>query len=169
MLCSAQNTTIYSRFLELCLNTISIRHVRLPWNSAHRIKMSLSLQIVVLLLLALPIACISWTVTHEEFFREPREFCQNQTSHSRSLLRRKFFYVLTCEYCFSHYVAIFFLLITRFRLLYPDWRGYVVALFSLVWIANQFMSIYSRLRLDIKHEHIEIKEKEHHVDKLKAA
>ena len=91
------------------------------------------------------------------------------TSHSRSLLRRKFFYVLTCEYCFSHYVAIFFLLITRFRLLYPDWRGYVVALFSLVWIANQFMSIYSRLRLDIKHEHIEIKEKEHHVDKLKAA
>ena len=111
----------------------------------------------------------TWTVTHEEFFREPREFCQNQTSHSRSLLRRKFFYVLTCEYCFSHYVAIFFLLITRFRLLYPDWRGYVVALFSLVWIANQFMSIYSRLRLDIKHEHIEIKEKEHHVDKLKAA
>jgi len=28
---------------------------------------------VYLLVLALPVACISWTVTHEEFFREPRE------------------------------------------------------------------------------------------------
>jgi hypothetical protein len=45
-------------------------------------------------------------------------------------------------------------------MLYADWRGYVIALFALVWIANQYMSIYNRLRLDIKHESLEIKAKE---------
>jgi len=48
----------------------------------------------------------------------------------------------------------------RFKLLYTDWRGYIVAFFALVWVANQYMSIYNRLRLDIKHEQVEIKEKE---------
>jgi hypothetical protein len=34
--------------------------------------------------------------------------------------------------------------------------------FALVWIANQYMSIYNRLRLNIKHEHpaIEAEQKE---------
>ena len=53
-----------------------------------------------------------------------------------------------------------FLLITRFKLLLPDWRGYLIALFALVWVANQYMSIYKRLRLDIKHEQAEIKAEE---------
>lgn len=42
-------------------------------------------------------------------------------------------------------------------MLYTDWRGYVIALFSLVWVANQYMSIYNHLRLDIKHEQVKIK------------
>ena len=37
--------------------------------------MELTQQVVTLLLLALPVACIAWTVTHEEIFREPREYC----------------------------------------------------------------------------------------------
>ena len=45
-----------------------------------------------------------------------------------------------------------------------DWRGYVVAFFALVWVANQYMSIYNRLRLDIKHEQVEIKADEQKVD-----
>ncbi len=61
------------------------------------------------------------------------------------------------------------LLVTRFRLLYMDWRGYVVAFFALVWVANQYMSIYNRLRLDIKHEQVEIKADEKKVDERKAA
>lgn len=65
--------------------------------------------------------------------------------------------MFTCEYCFSHYVTIFFLAITRYKLLYSDWRGYLIALFALVWIANQYISVYNRLRLDIKREGIEIK------------
>jgi hypothetical protein len=126
-------------------------------------------QIVWLLVLAIPIACIAWTSTHEEIFREPREYCHAQCKESHTLLRRKFFYVFTCEYCFSHYVAIFFIAITRYKLLYPDWRGYLVALFALVWIANQYMSVYNRLRLDIKHEGIEIQATQEKVAKKKAA
>jgi hypothetical protein len=45
-------------------------------------------------------------------------------------------------------------------LLFPDWRGYLLAFFSLVWIANQYMSIYNRLRLDIKTEKLESEIKE---------
>jgi hypothetical protein len=68
-------------------------------------------------------------------------------------------------------VATLFLVITRFKLLYPDWRGYLISLFALVWIANQYMSIYNHLRLDIKHEQVEIraKEKEDVVQQRKAA
>ena len=122
--------------------------------------MPLGMQFVWLLILALPVACVSWTVTHEEVFREPRDYCQKQSKTAKNFPRRKFFYLFTCEYCFSHYVAALFLFFTRFHLLYPGWRGYGIALFALVWIANQYMSIYNHLRLDIKHEQVEIREKE---------
>ncbi len=122
--------------------------------------MPVGLQIVWLLILSIPVACIAWTVTHEEVFREPRDYCQRQAKLDTAIWRRKFFYLFTCEYCFSHYVAALFLIITRFKLLYPGWRGSVIALFALVWMANQYMSIYNHLRLDIKHEQVEIHEKE---------
>ncbi|HLH08622.1 MAG TPA: hypothetical protein VKW78_15395 [Terriglobales bacterium] len=130
--------------------------------------MSIAMQIVWLFVLAIPIACIAWTVTHEELFREPRQYCQRQSQNAPTLVRRKFFYLFTCEYCFSHYVTIFFLIITRYKLLYPGWRGYLVALFALVWIANLHMSVFGRLRLDIRRERIEIKGVEHEVkDKIR--
>jgi hypothetical protein len=121
---------------------------------------ALRFQIIELFVLAIPIACIAWTVTHEEVFREPREYCQRQSQSCRRWYQRKFFYLLTCEYCLSHYVAAVFLVIARFKLLFDDWRGYLVALFALVWIANQYMSIYNRLRLDIKSERLESEIKE---------
>jgi len=49
----------------------------------------------------------AWTVTHEEVFREPREYCLQRSQKCRRLLQRKFFYLFTCEYCFSHYMAAF--------------------------------------------------------------
>jgi len=113
-----------------------------------------------LFLLSIPVACISWTVTHEEVFKEPREFCKRISESGRSLFTRKFFYLFTCEFCFSYYVTIGILWITKFQLLFGGWRGYLLAGFSLVWIANIYMNIYSRIRLDIKKEKIEIKEKE---------
>jgi hypothetical protein len=118
--------------------------------------MSTGEQFADLLLLALPIASITWAITHEEIFREPREWCKQKSEICNRLYKRKFFYLFTCEFCFSHYVTAIFLVITRFKLLYADWRGYLVSEFALVWIANIYMNIYSRVRLDIKRERVEI-------------
>lgn len=114
--------------------------------------LSLSQQVAQLLLLALPIACIAWTVTHEEVFREPREFCIAHSKNDKTIWRRKFFYLFTCEYCFSHYVTIFFLIVTQYHLLFADWRGYLVGGFALVWVANFYMSLFARLRVGMKKE-----------------
>ena len=131
--------------------------------------MPLGMQFASLLVLGIPVACMAWTVTHEEVFREPRQYCQRECEQARSLFRRKFFYLFTCEYCFSHYVAAGVLIFARYKLLFADWRGYFTAFFALVWIANQYMSIYNRLRLDIKHEQVEIKADERKVNERKAA
>jgi hypothetical protein len=112
-----------------------------------------------------PVACAAWTVTHEEVFREPREFCKEKSQTCRPLLVRKFFYLFTCEYCFSHYVAALALLIFRFALVYAGWRGYVVAWFAMVWVANLYMSAFNHLRLEIKHENVEIAVKEKELPK----
>ena len=117
-------------------------------------------QIVGLFVLAIPIACVAWTVTHEEIFREPRDWAERRSRESPSALTRKFFYVCTCEYCFSHYVAAAVVALTAFRLLLEDWRGYVIAWFAVVAVANLYMSLYSRLRVDIKSEGLEAKVKE---------
>jgi hypothetical protein len=117
-------------------------------------------ELLALFIIALPIASIAWTVTHEEILREFREACQAKSENCRRLYQRKFFYLFTCEYCFSHYVTIAFLIITRYKLLFPDWRGYLISGFSLVLIANVYVAIFARLRLDIKRERVEIKKEE---------
>jgi hypothetical protein len=68
----------------------------------------------------------------------------------------KFFYLFTCEYCFSHYVTLFFLWLTRYHLLLGDRRGYVIALFTLVWIANIYMGLFALIRVDLKKERKQI-------------
>ena len=113
-------------------------------------------EIALLFVLPLPIACIAWTITHEEVFRELHDWCAEKSRTSRHLLTRKFYYLFTCEYCFSHYVAAFFLLITRYQLLFPDWRGTLIAGFSLVWVANLYMSFFARLRLEIQENRLDI-------------
>jgi hypothetical protein len=55
-------------------------------------------------------------------------------------------------------VAGLFLLLTQFKMLCFGWRGYVISEFALVWIANIYMSVFNRLRLDIKHENLAIAE-----------
>jgi hypothetical protein len=116
--------------------------------------------LLTLLILALPVAAIAWTFTHEELFRELHDYCVDRSQTARSLPLRKFFYLFTCEYCFSHYVAAGVLVATRFRLLFDDWRGYFVGWFALVWVANHLISIYGRLRLGIRSERLEIGLKE---------
>ena len=109
-------------------------------------------ELYTLLILSLVVACIAWTVTQEEIFKEWRDFCQEKSEKAKNILVRKFFYVWTCEYCFSHWVTIVILIVTGFRVLIDDWRGYVLAFFLLPWIANQWMSLYRRIRVEIKHE-----------------
>ena len=116
--------------------------------------------LVNLLVLALPVAAIAWTVTHEELFREFHDYCVKCSEKGESLPVRKFFYLFTCEYCFSHYVAAGAVLMTGFTLLFDDWRGHFIAWFALVWVANHMISIYGRLRLGIKSERLEINLKE---------
>jgi hypothetical protein len=52
-------------------------------------------------------------------------------------------------------------------LLYEDWKGYIIAGFSLVWIANIYMGLYSKIRMDIKKDKLEIKDKEKEVEERK--
>ena len=134
-----------------------------PPDSSH-----LWLQIAWLFVLAVPVACVAWTVTHEEGFREPREYCARRSREGRSPIARKFFYLFTCEYCFSHYVTALFLFVTRFRLLLDDWRGYLVAFFALVAIANLYMSSFGRLRQEVKSEKLEAETKEKILEKVEA-
>ena len=115
---------------------------------------SISNQLSQLFILSIPVACISWTFTQEEVFRELRDFCTRGYRSSRTFWGRKFFYLFTCEYCFSHYVTILLLFITRFRLLFDDWRGYLIAGFCLVWIANIYMSLFSLARAGLKKERV---------------
>ena len=60
-----------------------------------------------------------------------------------------------------------FIIITKFQLLYPDWRGYLIAFFSLVWIANIYMSLFGFLRVGMKKEGMEAKIKEVELEECK--
>jgi hypothetical protein len=128
--------------------------------------MSEKQQMLWLFVLAAPIACVAWTVTHEEVFREVHDYCVRKSESCRRLYQRKFFYLFTCEYCFSHYVAAVVVMATGYRLLIPDWRGILIGWFTLVWVANFYMSLFGRLRLDIKHERVAIEKEEILVERV---
>lgn len=114
--------------------------------------MSILGQIYWIVILSVVVASIAWTVTQEKIFEEPRNFAKRKSETSSNILIRKFCYVWTCEYCFSHWVTLLVLLLTGFQVLFEDWRGYILAFFLLPWVANQWMSLYRLLRVDIKHE-----------------
>ncbi|HYJ90853.1 MAG TPA: hypothetical protein VEV84_06075 [Pyrinomonadaceae bacterium] len=116
--------------------------------------MSITGQIFWIIILSLVVASVAWTVTQEEIFREWRDLCKDKSQRCRTILQRKFFYVFTCEYCFSHWIALLVLILSGFRVLFDDWRGYILAFFLLPWIANLWMSLYRLLRVDIKYENI---------------
>jgi hypothetical protein len=127
---------------------------------------SLGEQLVWLFVLAVAVACVARTVAYEEIFREPREWFRRHSQCGTSMLKRKFCYLFTCEYCFSHWVTLFALIITRYKLLLPDWRGYLIAFFALVFVANAYLNLYSRLRVDITSEKKDIERKEKEIEQL---
>lgn len=122
------------------------------------------LDVLALLVLAISVAVVTWTVTHEEIVREARDYCHAQSRQSTSWARRKFFYVFTCEYCFSHWVAAATVGITGFQLLLSGLRGYAIAWLSLVGVANIYMAAFARLKLEVKQERLEIAQTEQRLD-----
>lgn len=109
-------------------------------------------QVLELLVLAIPVAWAAWTVTHEEAFREFKDYCVAKSRLCRNVAERKFFYLFTCEYCFSHWCALAFQLAFQFRMVYSDWRGYLVSFPALVWTANVYMNLYQLTRVDIRRD-----------------
>lgn len=122
--------------------------------------------IVGLFILAIPIACVSRTVVFEEIFSELRDWCTRQSKMCGTFLQRKFFYLFTCEYCFSHWVTAAFMIVTDYQLMYHGWRGYLIGFFALVFVANAYLNLYSRLRVDITSEKKQIEAKEREIEKL---
>ncbi|MBV8199464.1 MAG: hypothetical protein JOZ15_02465 [Acidobacteria bacterium] len=125
------------------------------------------LQLVWLAVLGLVVACVAWTVTHEEVLREPREYCQRRSREDPRPLVRKSFYIFTCEYCLSHWVALGVVALTGFRLLLDDWRGYLLSIFAVVAMANLYMSAFGRLRQEVKSERLEAQRKEQALERTR--
>ena len=108
-------------------------------------------QIAFALILSIPVACITWTVTQEELFAElRRDLTRYQSRHSGSWWRSHLAYAPTCPYCFSHYVAALVIALLHFKMLADDWRGYFVSLFVLVLIANVYITLYHLLRVGLR-------------------
>jgi hypothetical protein len=118
--------------------------------------MTLGEQSIWLAILALPIASISWTVTHEQILQEFQEWCKRRSENSSNICVQKGFYLFTCEYCLSHYVTILFLIVTRYHLLFPDWRGSMIAFFSLPWVANAYIALFGRAKLGVSKDRVEL-------------
>jgi len=102
-----------------------------------------------IVILTLVIACIAWTVTKEEIFREPRDHCKKMSLACRYLVQRKFFYLFTCEYCFSHYVAALSVFVTGYQV-QRGVVGFFLTVFLLVMTSNIVMSLFALLRQIIK-------------------
>jgi hypothetical protein len=85
------------------------------------------------MLLSIPVACIAWTVTL-------KKYSVNRGNGAGRCERLKHFlsasFLPTCEYCFSHYVALAFILLTHFHLLMTGWRGLLIASFH--WSGSNF-------------------------------
>jgi hypothetical protein len=54
-------------------------------------------------------------------------------------------------------VTVVFLLITHFHLLFPDWRGTLMAFFSLPYVANLYMGLFAQTKLEAKKDRVSAK------------
>jgi len=107
--------------------------------------MDLTTNVLFLFILAMPIASIAWTVTHEEVVGEFRDYC---IVESKTTTLPQFFLSLP---------AINFCIQAEAPKREPSgWRGHLIAGFSLVSIANMYMGIFGGIRLDIRKERAEI-------------
>src|ERR1700758_1095858 len=71
------------------------RRYQCKFEWAGRVRVSESSQVLALFILALPIASIAWTISHEEVVREFRDACLAKSATCRRVYERKFFYLFT--------------------------------------------------------------------------
>lgn len=125
------------------------------------------------LLVSLLTMCVANTVTQEEVFAHVRERCGGRET--------KIGYLLSCPYCFSHWVAFIFVPLFGFKLLEVpyDW-GFLRTVIE--WFANSLLVVilaaFIRLffytadetvglfRRQVKHTEIAIKEKRKSLERL---
>ena len=111
-------------------------------------------QFIYLFIMALPIQTAFRGPLHVRKCSVNQEIIVRKNQNNANLFLRNFFIYLLAKYCFSHYIALLFLIITRYHLLYNNWRGYIVSFFALVWIANIYMSLFGLVRVGMKKEGI---------------
>ncbi len=103
------------------------------------------------LVAAIPVACVAWTVTQEEIFKGLRDrLCTVRDNNAAAWWCRKLAYIPTCPYCFSHYVAAAVVLAYNVTVLSTGWPGRLAALFVVVAVANVYITSYHILRLTLK-------------------
>lgn len=105
-------------------------------------------------LLALPVACMSWTIAETEVFRSFREriarWANWQKGTDANSLKAKLAYLPTCYYCTSHYVTLFVLLLHPYKFVSPDVRGYALAWFAIVGVSAVYLTSYNLLRVVLR-------------------
>lgn len=117
-------------------------------------------------LLAAPVAIIVRACTTEEVFRQPREFCAtrhrqygeslrgpggaNFTQRVSLFVLEKLCYIPTCDYCLSFWVSLIVVWLAEFSLHFDDWRGFALATFVVMGVANVYLAIFSHLRVDLR-------------------
>lgn len=104
------------------------------------------------LIIAGMVAVFSWASTKEEIFKDIREECFKKWCKNKNLpyLVRKVCYIPTCEYCFSFWFTLSMCFVFQHQLCYNDWRGHILA-HGVTWgLAVLYMSIYQRIRVDIR-------------------
>lgn len=119
------------------------------------------MEFVTLLVLALPVACVAWTITQTEIFRFPREAVKAWAKRKpESKARHLVSYLPTCYYCTSHYVAEFFLILSYVGGVKKlDWSngwssavvGFVLATFTLIMVANVYLTGFNIYRVVLRY------------------
>ncbi len=100
------------------------------------------------------VAVLVRTLTTEAIFQEPRDWLERYAADpGHPLLWRKLSYMPTCDFCASFWVSLALVAgLFQYRLVFEDWRGYVVSVFTVMALANVYMAAFSLLRLDLRRD-----------------
>jgi len=110
------------------------------------------------LILAIPTACVAWTISETEVFRDAREALARWAQARnvgdcrgwRKWIRCKLSYLPTCYYCTAHWVGLLFFACHPFALLSDGLRGAIIGYFTQIGLAVVYLSAFHVLRVQIR-------------------